>query len=112
MPADVKFRNGSMKHLIKTVFGSDLPQEIVTRRDKMGFPVPLKEWFDGALREFISDIFSDMAANPRPGINPRAVLANFAKGSRYSRKTWGLLSLELWHQRFHDRAREFRALLD
>jgi asparagine synthase (glutamine-hydrolysing) len=112
IPADVKFKNGSMKHLIKTVFAGDLPSQIVGRRDKMGFPVPLKEWFDGPLRELISDTFSAMAANPRPGINPHAVLANFGKGSRYSRKTWGLLSLELWHQRFHDRAHEFRALLD
>jgi asparagine synthase (glutamine-hydrolysing) len=112
IPADVKFKNGSMKHLIKSVFAGDLPPQIVGRRDKMGFPVPLKEWFDGPLRELISDTFSAMAANPRPGINPHAVLANFGKGSRYSRKTWGLLSLELWHQRFHDRAHEFRALLD
>jgi asparagine synthase (glutamine-hydrolysing) len=112
IPADVKFKNGSMKHLIKTVFGADLPAQIVSRRDKMGFPVPLKEWFDGPLRSFLGDTFSGMAANPRPYINARAVLANMGTEARFSRKTWGLLSLEVWHQRFHDRAREFRGLID
>jgi len=112
IPADIKFRNGSMKHLIKTVFGADLPADIVNRRDKMGFPVPLKEWFGNELREFVTDIFTGMAANPRPYLNARAMLANFGKEARFSRKVWGLLSLELWHQRFHDRQREFRALLE
>jgi asparagine synthase (glutamine-hydrolysing) len=112
VPADVKFTNGSMKHLIKTVFAHDLPADIVGRRDKMGFPVPLKEWFSGPLREFIGDTFGSMAANPRPYINHGVVLANREREARFSRKTWGLLSLEVWHQRFHDRAREFRALLE
>jgi asparagine synthase (glutamine-hydrolysing) len=112
IPADIKFRNGSMKHLIKTVFAADLPADIVNRRDKMGFPVPLKEWFGNELREFVTDIFTGMAANPRPYLNARAMLANFGKEARFSRKVWGLLSLELWHQRFHDRQREFRALLE
>ena len=111
IPADVKFKNGSMKHLIKTVFAGDLPPEIVNRRDKMGFPVPLKEWFDGELKEFVADTFSGMASNPRPHINAQAVLANVGKEAPFSRKTWGLLSLEVWHQRFHDRAGEFRAVL-
>jgi asparagine synthase (glutamine-hydrolysing) len=112
IPADVKFKDGSMKHLIKTVFADDLPPEILNRRDKMGFPVPLKEWFGGPLRNFVSDVFSDMAANPRPFINADVVRKSFGKESRFSRKTWGLLSLELWHQQFHDRAGEFRKMLD
>jgi asparagine synthase (glutamine-hydrolysing) len=111
IPADVKFKDGSMKHLIKTVFAGDLPPTIVNRRDKMGFPVPLKEWFGRELRSFIVDTFAGMSRNARPYINAVAALANFGSEGRFSRKTWGLLSLELWHQRFHDRAVDFRAML-
>jgi asparagine synthase (glutamine-hydrolysing) len=111
IPADVKFKDGNMKHLLKSVFANDWPPEIAQRRDKMGFPVPLKEWFSNELADFVIDIVSGMAANPRPYINAQAVLRNFGKESRFSRKLWGLLSLELWHQRFHDRAQEFRNLL-
>jgi asparagine synthase (glutamine-hydrolysing) len=111
IPADVKFKDGNMKHLLKSVFANDWPAEIVERRDKMGFPVPLKEWFGGELHGFVLDIVRGMAANPRPYLNADAVLRNFGKEGRFSRKLWGLLSLELWHQRFHDRAAEFRNLL-
>ena len=51
------------------------------------------------------------AARSRPFFNADAILANFEKAERFSRKAWGLLSLELWHQIFHDRAAEYPALL-
>ena len=39
------------------------------------------------------------------------MLANFDKAAQFSRKTWGLLSLELWHQAFHDQAGHYHGLL-
>jgi asparagine synthase (glutamine-hydrolysing) len=109
IPADVKFKDGNMKHLLKQVFSRRLPAEIVNRRDKMGFPVPLKEWLDGDAREFALDAFATMTSKHRPYINAEAVVANMGIATRFSRKTWALLGLELWHQRFHDRAHEWRA---
>jgi len=110
IPADVKFEGGRMKHFIKTTFAPDLPGELIDRRDKMGFPVPLKEWFSGELREFISDIFVTQRNRHREFFDSAAILANFEKAERFSRKVWGLLSLELWHQQFHDRAADYRRL--
>ena len=72
----------------------------------MGFPVPLKEWFAGELRDFVQDTFRSRAARSRPFMNADAVLANFDRAEQFSRKTWGLISLEIWHQMFHDRASE------
>ncbi len=108
IPANVKFKDGNLKHLIKSAFAVDLPAEILNRRDKMGFPVPLKEWCDGDLKEFVRDTFHHMASKHRPFVNAKAVLENVGSEARFSRKTWGLLSLELWYQAFHDRATEWR----
>jgi len=44
-------------------------------------------------------------------LNAEAVLANFESAGRFSRKTWGLLSLELWHQIFHDQSGRYRRML-
>lgn len=110
VPADMKFEGGNMKHLLKKVFASEIPNAVLNRRDKMGFPVPLKEWFDVELKEFVLDTFSTMAGKHRPFINSKAVLANFGSEARFSRKAWGLLSLELWHQQFHDKAAEWRKI--
>lgn len=108
IPADKKFMGGNMKHLLKQVFAPEIPPEILYRRDKMGFPVPLKEWFSSELHDFVMDIFSTMASKNRPYIDSKAVIQNFGKELSFSRKSWGLLSLELWHQQFHDKAAEWR----
>ena len=78
----------------------------------MGFPVPLKEWFAGDLRDMIADVFQSTRARTRPFVNSKAVLANLDGASRFSRKIWGLLSLELWYQTFHDKATVYRAMVD
>jgi asparagine synthase (glutamine-hydrolysing) len=112
VPADVKFRDGHMKHLLRTGFADVLPEQILNRRDKMGFPVPLKEWFSGPLKEWLADTLHGGKARTRDFVNVEAVLANFEQAGRFSRKVWGLLSLELWQQIFHDRADHYRLLLD
>ena len=112
LPADVKFEGGQTKHLLKTACADVLPAPLIERRDKMGFPVPLREWFAGELRGMITDVFQSSGARTRPFVNGKAVLANLDSASRFSRKTWGLLSLELWHQAFHDRAADYRAMVN
>jgi asparagine synthase (glutamine-hydrolysing) len=112
VPADLKFKGGNMKHLLKQVFSEEIPAEILNRRDKMGFPVPLKEWFDGELKDFSLEILTNMAKNNRPFINSEVLLKNLGKEERFSRKTWGLISLELWYQQFHDKQKDFKDMVN
>ncbi len=111
VPADIKFDGGRMKHLLKAAYCDMLPARVMSRRDKMGFPVPLKEWFEGDLKSFVFDIFSSQAAKNRSFMHSDKILAGLSGEARFSRKTWGLLSLELWHQLFHDKAHQWRAKL-
>lgn len=110
VPADVKFEGGNMKHLIKQSFGDKLPTSITSRRDKMGFPVPLKEWFGGELKDFVSDTFGRNSAQDRPFLNTQRIAEGVGTDLKFSRKTWGLLSLEIWHQKFHDRAAHWKKM--
>ncbi|MFC6448003.1 asparagine synthase (glutamine-hydrolyzing) [Shinella zoogloeoides] len=111
LPANIKFPGGRLKQLVKNVYADILPKPILERRDKMGFPVPLKEWFAGPLNGMIAETFCVMKERHRAYINADAVLANFDREASFSRKTWGLLSLELWQQTFHDRAGDYRKML-
>jgi asparagine synthase (glutamine-hydrolysing) len=110
MPADVKFKDGHLKHVLKTAFAQVLPDAIRERRDKMGFPVPLQEWIarGGPARDFVVDTLSSEPARNRELINNDKVLEKIDREPRFGRKLWGLLSLELWQQAFHDRAQSFR----
>jgi asparagine synthase (glutamine-hydrolysing) len=103
-PADVKFSGGRTKHMLKTAFRDEIPAEILNRRDKMGFPVPLGDWFRGELAGFISDLFADDAAGDLPYFNRKAVRKAFAESQPFSRKTWGLLSLEIWRRNLKEAA--------
>ncbi|MDR1012258.1 MAG: asparagine synthase (glutamine-hydrolyzing) [Coxiellaceae bacterium] len=103
IPADIKFPGGKMKSLLKKVFKDKIPSAVLNRRDKMGFPVPLKEWFSGPLKDFIHDIFTSQIAKTRGFYDPDKVLKNLSGSSQFSRKIWGLLSLELWYRQFHDK---------
>lgn len=111
IPADIKFKDGQMKYLLKKTFANKLPQEITQRRDKMGFPVPLTEWAKGSLRNFFLDTFENGQSKHRDFIDYQAVLSQFHKTGRFSRKLWGFLCYELWQQQFHDKAAEYRKMI-
>ena len=108
IPADIKFPGGRMKSLLKEVFKHKIPEKVLNRRDKMGFPVPLKEWFSGDLKNFLHDIFSSQQAQTRGFYDAKKVLRSLEGSSQFSRKIWGLLCLELWHREFHDKSHEYR----
>ena len=110
MPADVKFKDGHLKHVLKTSFDQVLPEAVRRRRDKMGFPVPLQEWISrgGPVREFVVDTLSSDAARGRDLVDKGKVLERLDQEPRFGRTVWGLLSLELWQRAYHDRATAIR----
>ncbi|MET0513886.1 MAG: asparagine synthase (glutamine-hydrolyzing) [Nitrospiraceae bacterium] len=114
IPSNVKFMNGRMKHSLKNAMRPALPPSILNRTDKMGFPVPLQEWLSHSdvVQEFVCDIFSSQKALTRDLIDNRKVVESLHKEARYGRKIWGLLSLELWQQAFHDRIGSFKQLIN
>lgn len=111
IPANIKFSDGHLKHVLRLAMQSKLPQQVVQRGDKMGFPVPLSEWADGEARDFICDLFSSQRAKERPLIDYTCALTRLGTEPRFGRKVWGLLSLELWHRQFHDRSSEFQSMI-
>lgn len=105
IPADIKFKNGELKRLLKTVFSNRLPKAITNRKDKMGFPVPINLWLKrgGRARDLIGDVLGSNRAKSRSYLNPgMSVDALLDSQSIYGRNLWALLSLELWHQQFID----------
>jgi asparagine synthase (glutamine-hydrolysing) len=111
IPADIKFKNGDMKHVLKQIVKPYLPKSIFERKDKMGFPTPLNDWIANDAHDFVADIFSSQKALNRDIINNRLVMDGLTTESRFSRKLWGLFSLELWQRQFHDREQYFKDLL-
>ena len=111
IPSNIKFESGQLKHLLKTTFKDDLPEALNQRHDKMGFPVPLSEWMRGELKDFIQDVFHSENARHREYLNPSFNIQSLIESEgKFTRKVWGLLSLEIWQQEFHDRFYEYQKI--
>lgn len=104
MPPLFKYRDGKSKAVLLAATKTYLPEVVVNRKDKMGFPVPFAEWAKGPLHEFIADILLSQAARER-GIYQLEGVTQLLQGERaFGRALWGLLCLEIWFQLFIDGA--------
>lgn len=105
LPVDLKLRGKQAKYLLKRAFPDLLPAENVERR-KMGFGVPVGEWFRSSLRNLLEDaLLSDQAAKRlyfQPQEVRRLVAEHLERRADHSFKLWNLLMLELWHREFID----------
>jgi asparagine synthase (glutamine-hydrolysing) len=111
MPADIKFKNGDLKHVLKKVTKPHLPKAILERKDKMGFPTPLNDWINGPAKTFVMDILGSKKSLGRDIVDNKIVIDSLESEGKYSRKVWGLLSLEIWQREFHDNSYKFKKLL-
>ncbi len=98
----IKFKNGEPKYLLKKAIKNLLPPQILNRKDKMGFPVPLNLWAKGELKEFFRDILLSKKIRERGLFNINAIEKILSTDMKFSRGLWGVLSLELFFNNFLD----------
>jgi len=103
MPPRVKYKGGRSKHIFRQIVQHLVPEEISSRVDKMGFPVPLFEWVGrNPVREFVHDTLTSSRAKNRGILQAGAAEKALASEKAYGRSLWGLLCLELWMEIFVD----------
>ncbi len=104
VPPTIKFKGGEMKYLFKQAIQGVLPDSVMQRRDKMGFPVPLQLWARGKAREFFNEVLLSQRTRERGLFDVGTVNRLINQESAFSRVLWGLLQIELWHRQFIDAA--------
>lgn len=102
IPPNIKFTGGRMKHLFKTAMRNVVPQQVLERKDKMGFPTPLTQWTKGVAREFVRDILLSDRVRQRGIYNVVAIERALDDEWEFGRVVWGLLCMELWHRIYID----------
>ncbi|MCA1603116.1 MAG: asparagine synthase C-terminal domain-containing protein, partial [Acidobacteria bacterium] len=105
LPENLKLRGLTTKYLLKRVLKQLLPAENLNRR-KMGFGVPIGQWFRGEIQPFLRETLLSEKALNRGLFRPETVRELVELHSRcqrdYSHQLWTLLMLELWFQKFID----------
>ena len=90
------------KAILKNALREDLPDEILFRR-KVGFPVPLKDWFSGKFNAQIRTIVSRLAGrNIFKREKLMEIVDNFGANSSNSDTylIWGFINIEIWYSLF------------
>ncbi len=110
LPPKVKFRGGETKYILRKAVAGTVPDAVLNRTDKMGFPVPLRQWLRrGPVREFVHDTLRSQAAKSRGLFDPQALESLIHAENASERQLWGVLCLELWYQTFIDKRTILRA---
>lgn len=103
MPPMVKYKGGRSKHIFRQAVRHMVPSQILNRTDKMGFPVPLTEWFrKGPVRDFVREMLQGETSRARGFIRIDQVENLLNTERAFGRGIWGLLCLELWMKIFLD----------
>ena len=100
-PAEIRYRDGTLKALLKDAFSDALPHDLLERR-KAGFVVPLDEWFRGELRPLAEELLLAGDASLRDSLDAepvrRLVEEHLAGREARGRQLWALVMLELWQR--------------
>jgi len=101
IPTAWKWQNGKGKRILIDAFRDRLPAELLTR-GKMGFGVPLDQWFRGPLRELVHDSLLGKKFLDRGIVSPdfaRYLVEEHESGRRNNHhQIYALLMLELWFE--------------
>ncbi len=105
MPQNLKYRWGKGKRILTETFADVIPPQL-HNRPKMGFAVPLAEWFRNELKDLTRSVLCDDRAKSRSLFRPQAIekiiVEHQSKRYDYSAQLWALLVLELWFREWID----------
>lgn len=103
VPYKYKMRHGLTKYLLRKAARGGVPDVILSRRDKMGFPTPIDVWFSRRGRAVLN--FLDSPEVRERGILDRQraidVVSDYVRGkSNNSFLIWKMINIELWFSLF------------
>lgn len=104
MPHEMKLRGGTTKWILREAMKGILPDEIIHRK-KMGFPVPVGNWFRGPFKHIIDEYVLGNRAMDRGIFDHEYVSSLVARhnaGENHDERLWSLLNFEIWQRRFID----------
>jgi len=103
-PERMKLRGQTTKWILREAMRGILPPEILTR-SKMGFPVPVGNWFRREFRHIVEEyVLSERTL--RRGIfiadYVREIVRKHNAGENHDERLWFLVNFEIWQRRFID----------
>jgi asparagine synthase (glutamine-hydrolysing) len=98
LPPSFLYANGVTKRVLRDAARGVVPDDVLARRDKVGFEPPQKRWLaEPGLRKLAADVLLDPAARRRGLYDRAAIEEDVRRGEwRDSDGIWRALNAELW----------------
>ncbi len=103
LPDEYRVRGRTTKWILREAMKQLLPQAIL-ERPKVGFRVPVNEWFRGPMKDYLYEHLTGTDSRTRHYYHAAAlqqVLAEHVAGRQNHEKLlWSLLTMEIWHRQY------------
>lgn len=101
IPAHMKVKGLEPKYIFKQAIRGIIPDEVLNRKDKKGFPTPIHIWFKED-PVYVKSILLDDRAKQRGLFNFSLIEDKLSSREDYSWQLWSLLNVEMWFKIFID----------
>ncbi|MEC1719141.1 asparagine synthase (glutamine-hydrolyzing) [Schinkia azotoformans] len=101
IPSAIKVKGLEPKYIFKKAIQGIIPDEVLNRKDKKGFPTPINIWFKSNPK-LVKDILLDKSAKERNLFNSKAIENMINSTEDYSWQLWTLMNIELWFKIYID----------
>ncbi|MGB7202907.1 MAG: asparagine synthase (glutamine-hydrolyzing) [Pyrinomonadaceae bacterium] len=104
MPREMKLRGATTKWILREAMKGILPVEIL-ERPKMGFPVPVGNWFRGRFKHIVDEFVLSERVIKREIFDSEflhKLVAEHNAGENHDERLWSLVNFEIWQRRFID----------
>ncbi len=103
LPLRFKLSGSQTKAVLRTLMRDALPPSVL-RRPKVGFDIPIHEWFRGVLRPLLQDTLTERAIEQSGlfdwiGVE-KLINEHLERRANWGYHLWGLLTLILWMKRW------------
>ena len=104
LPVDQLFYNNTNKSILKHLAIKHLDKDIL-KRPKTGFSIPVQEWLQKDLLQWMKSILLDSRCRERHLFNQSYIeklISEHQNNGAHTHRLWSLICLELWFQKFID----------
>jgi len=103
LPDEWRVKGRNTKRILREAMRRMLPASVLNR-PKVGFRVPVNEWFRGSMRDYLLDHLTGQHSRTRgyfrPAVLDRYLDEHLRGRQNHEKLVWTLLTLEIWHREY------------
>jgi asparagine synthase (glutamine-hydrolysing) len=96
LPLNLRIGGNRPKDVLRRISKPLLPQSVLNRQDKMGFPVPLHNWARKKSFKRVEETYEILSSSDLPIINKRNLVSPSHLVAGTGRELWGAITLGAW----------------